>query len=124
MWNLKDRQAYYYIEWAMDWFEKLIQAKVEQRRSLHISIRMKMYKDVSEEKALKARDRYIIALSILQDVAKIEGLYKETIKIESEHTENYNFTLNLGDSEQQEQIKNRTIQLLPSTDNELSEGDS
>ena len=123
-WNLSSRQPYTYINWALEWFEKSVQAKIEERRAVHIAARMKMYKDVLEDKALKAKDRYSTALTILQDVARLEGMYKETIKIESEHTENYKITLNLGDSEQQEQIKERTIQLLPTSDNELSEGDS
>jgi hypothetical protein len=123
-WGLKQRQAYYYIDGALELLEKNILGKLGERIAFHISVRLKLYKEVSEDKSLKSRERYTLMMDILKDIATIEGIYKHTIKLETEHTENYNFTLNLGDREQQEQIKERTIQLLPSSDNQLSEGDS
>jgi len=120
-WNLKERQAYYYIESALALLYKNIESKLEQRLAFHVSTRLRMYKQVSEDKALKARERYALMLAILQDVAKLEGLYQEKIKIEHETTENIEITLNLGDSGKQEkQIENNTIQLPTTVDNSLS----
>lgn len=125
LWNLQQRQAYYYIGGALELLEKNIVGKLGERLAIHVSMRLKMYKDVSEDKTLKAKDRYTLMLDILKDIATMEGIYKQTIKLETEHTErlDIDITLNLGDSGQQK-IKANTIQLPPTVVDELSEGDS
>ncbi len=125
LWDLKQRQAYYYVGGALELLEKNIIGKLGERLAIHVSIRLKMYKQVSEDKSLKSKDRYTLMLEILKDIATMEGIYKQTIKLETEHTErlDIDITLNLGESGQQQSQKN-TIQLPPTVDNFLSEGDS
>ena len=125
LWHLEQRQAYYYIGGALELLEKNIVGKLGERLSLYISMQLKLYKDVSEDKSLKAKDRYTLRFDIIKEMATMEGIYKQTIKLETEHTErlDIDITLNLGESGQQQSQKN-TIQLPPTVDNFLSEGDS
>lgn len=124
LWNIQQRQAYYYIEGALELLYRNIDQTLHNRLAFHVSTRLKMYKDISEDKSLKARDKYALMLTTLKDIAQLEGLYQERIKIETEHTEIYSFTLNLGDSEQQEQIKEGARRLPSSSNNQLPESNS
>lgn len=123
LWNLQQRQAYYYVGGALELLEKNIVGKLGERLAIHVSMRLKMYKDVSEDKSLKSKDRYTLMLDILKDIATMEGIYKQTIKLETEHTErlDIDITLNLGESGQSQK---NTIQLPTTVDNFLSESDS
>ncbi|WP_291726191.1 hypothetical protein [Bernardetia sp.] len=127
MWGLKARQPYTYVQWALDLFKKSIEQTIKERLSFHIATRMRMYKSILEDKELKARERYTLALGVLKDIASLEGLYEEKIHIsaKTEHTETIEITLDLGEtSDQQEGEQNIIIPLQTSVDNELSEGDS
>ena len=88
---------------------------------------MRMYKSILEDKELKARERYTLALGVLKDIASLEGLYEEKIHIsaKTEHTETIEITLDLGEtSDQQEGEQNIIIPLQTSVDNELPESHS
>ena len=78
-WNISERQAHRYINWANEGFAKITEKKLEKRLNYHIQRRIKMLRDL-DDKYKKHPSGISVQLDILQDIAKLEKLY--TLKIE------------------------------------------
>lgn len=71
-WGITQRQAYKYIRESRARFRALTEDDEKNRLAFHITARMKLFKDLIDK---KQPDGASVALSILKDIAKIEGLY-------------------------------------------------
>ena len=82
-WELSERQAYRYVKKAYEEFRKMSEEDIENRRSFHIEARLKLYRDLKDKNVNKSA---AVAIDILRDIAKLEGLYieKSEISIEGE----------------------------------------
>jgi len=76
--ELKERQAYKYIRKAYDAFREQSEKDIEARRQFHIHSRLKLFRDLQDKKSSKPAST---ALAILQDIAKLEGLYVEKTEV-------------------------------------------
>lgn len=77
-WGITGRQAYKYIRKAYDAFREQAERDIEARRQYHIHSRLKLFRDLQDKKSSKPAGT---ALAILQDIAKLEGLYVEKTEI-------------------------------------------
>lgn len=77
-WNITGRQAYKYIRKAYEAFREQAEKDMEARRQFHIQSRLKLFRDLQDKKSSKPAGT---ALAILQDIAKLEGLYVEKTEI-------------------------------------------
>lgn len=77
-WNITGRQAYKYIRKAYEAFRAQAENDIEARKQFHIHSRLKLFRDLQDKKASKPAG---VALAILQDIAKLEGLYVEKTEI-------------------------------------------
>lgn len=77
-WNITGRQAYKYIRKAYEAFREQAEKDIESRRQFHIHSRLKLFRDLQDKKNSKPAGT---ALAILQDIAKLEGLYVEKTEV-------------------------------------------
>ncbi|KAF0193949.1 MAG: hypothetical protein FD166_3615, partial [Bacteroidetes bacterium] len=77
-WNITGRQAYKYIRKAYEAFREQAENDIEARKQFHIQSRLKLFRDLQDKKSSKPAGT---ALAILQDIAKLEGLYVEKTEI-------------------------------------------
>lgn len=77
-WNITGRQAYKYIRKAYEAFRAQAENDIEARKQFHIHSRLKLFRDLQDKKACKPAG---VALAILQDIAKLEGLYVEKTEV-------------------------------------------
>lgn len=80
-WGCDERTMKRYIADAYEGFKEATGEQLETRRSFHIETRMKLYRDVTEKQKPGSAG---VALEILKDVAKLEGLYVEKHEIRTE----------------------------------------
>lgn len=76
--DLKERQAYKYIRKAYEAFREQAEKDIEARKQYHIQSRLKLFRDLKDKTSSKPAGT---ALAILQDIAKLEGLYVEKTEI-------------------------------------------
>lgn len=69
-WDITPRMASYYVNKAFEDFRKLSGKDIETLRGYHISARMKLL-----DWAMESDKRKPFALDVLQDMAKLQGLY-------------------------------------------------
>lgn len=77
-WDVTERQAFKYIHRAYVSFREVSEKNIENRRHYHLNTRLKLYRDL---KGKEFPEGSKAALSILQDIAKLEGLYVEKTEI-------------------------------------------
>lgn len=88
-WGVDERTAKRYIASAYIEFKNINQANLQERVNYHIETRMKLFRE------LKHKDEPMganAAKRLLEDVAKLEGLYVEKHEI---RTEEVHITLNI-----------------------------
>lgn len=69
-WDITQRMASYYVKKAFDDFRAMSGKDIETLRGYHISARMKLL-----DWAMESDKRKPFALDVLQDMAKLQGLY-------------------------------------------------
>lgn len=74
-WDITPRMARYYVEKAFEDFRAMSGKDVEALRGFHITARMKLL-----DWAMDSDKRKTFALEVLQDIAKLQGLY--TLKVD------------------------------------------
>jgi hypothetical protein len=74
-WNISPRMAYSYLNKAFEDFRVMSGKDVESLRGFHITARLKLL-----DWAMDSDKRKTFALEVLQDIAKLQGLY--TIKVD------------------------------------------
>jgi hypothetical protein len=79
-WNITERQAYKYIRESRSRFRNLTEGEQKERLAFHITARLKLFKDLVDK---KNPDGASVGLSILKDIAKIEGLYINKVDLTS-----------------------------------------
>ncbi|PKN16501.1 MAG: hypothetical protein CVU66_00695 [Deltaproteobacteria bacterium HGW-Deltaproteobacteria-23] len=75
-WEVTERQAYKYIEKAFEEFKARSERRMEFLRAYHTSTRKKLFRDLAAKNTPEGAKA---ALSILQDIAKLDGLYVEKV---------------------------------------------
>lgn len=75
-WSITPRQAYKYIRKAYEAFKESAEKDLEARRQFHIHSRLKIFRDLQGKNDSKPAG---VALEILKDIAKLEGLYVEKV---------------------------------------------
>ncbi|MFZ4412461.1 MAG: hypothetical protein ACOYOV_05195 [Bacteroidales bacterium] len=78
LYGISSRQAYTYLKKAYKEFKKISEEQIEERRSFHIEARLKLYRDLKDKNTSKSA---AVAVDILKDIAKLEGLYVEKQEI-------------------------------------------
>lgn len=85
-WNVTDRTVYTYIETAFKEFKELRQKDMESSLARHIETRWMLYKKLlanstnKRSKRLTTNPKVIAELrALLQDIARLEGLYVEKV---------------------------------------------
>ena len=67
-WSIDESQGIEYISEAFEQFSKKVKNTYGQTKAYHIQMRLNLYKKALEDK------QYHVALKILQDLSKIEGV--------------------------------------------------
>ena len=80
-WHVSNRQALRYVADAHNAFQKITEKKVERRLNYHLQRRAKLLRDM-DDKHKRTPVGIAVQLDVLQDIAKLEQLYK----IQIEHT--------------------------------------
>lgn len=75
-WSITPRQVYKYIRKAYEAFKESAEKDLEARKQFHIHSRLKMFRDLRDKSSCKPAG---VALEILKDIAKLEGLYVEKV---------------------------------------------
>ena len=75
-WSITERQGYKYIKQAYRLFRAQVEKDVDTQKELHVQSRLKLYRELKDKSLGKSAG---VALSILQDIAKLQGLYVEKI---------------------------------------------
>ena len=78
-WDITERQSYTYISKAYKAFLKISEDTIEERRSFHIETRLKLFRDLRDKNINKSA---AVAIDILRDIAKLEGLYVEKSEVD------------------------------------------
>lgn len=79
LYGVERRQAYKYVEKAYKNFKELSDNNMEERRAFHIEARLKLYRDLKEKNTPRVA---AVAVDILKDIAKLEGLYVDRQEID------------------------------------------
>ncbi len=77
-WDISPRMAQHYIKKAFDDFKSMSGKDIESLRGFHIQSRMKLL-----DWAMESDKRKPFALDVLQDMAKLQGLYVHKTDITS-----------------------------------------
>lgn len=77
-WGVEERMCYKYIKEAKKVFVKLTQEDIKERLAFHIAARMNLYNGLEGKKTPKGA---MAGLSILKDVAELEGHYLQKIDV-------------------------------------------
>lgn len=71
LWGITNRMAYNYNKWAIEELKKNNDKKLEERKSIHVEMRLKLFRDLKKkETATGAR----AAVRIADSIARIEGV--------------------------------------------------
>lgn len=71
LWNITERQAYNYNKWAVDEIMKNNDADLSKRKSIHIEMRLKLFRDLQRKDTTSGARA---AVRIADSLARIEGL--------------------------------------------------
>ncbi|HTE33026.1 MAG TPA: hypothetical protein VK666_21735 [Chryseolinea sp.] len=79
-WDISERQAMRYLASAKIAFAKITEKKLEHRLNYHIQRRNKLLRDL-DPKYRKSPPGIKVQLDVLEDIAKLEQLYKLKIEV-------------------------------------------
>ncbi len=71
LWNISRRQAYNYNKWAVEELKENNQKSLEEKKSIHIEMRLKLYRDLKRKDTTSGARA---AVRIADSLARIEGL--------------------------------------------------
>jgi uncharacterized protein YoaH (UPF0181 family) len=75
-WRITERQGYKYIKQAYQIFLAQEEKDLDAHKQFHIQTRLKLFRELHDKNQAKAAG---VALSILQDIARLQALYVEKI---------------------------------------------
>lgn len=96
-WNIKEPMAFRYIREARQGFQAIRIKELEDRIAFHIAARLKLYNGLEGKTKSNGAS---VALEILKDIAKVEGVYVERVEQTNTHT-NINYNIELTPEEAQ-----------------------
>lgn len=71
LWSITERQAYNYNKWAIAEIKANNEAELSARKSIHIEMRLKLYRDLQRKETTSGARA---AVRIADSIARIEGL--------------------------------------------------
>lgn len=71
LWNITERQAYNYNKWAIDELRKNNKKSIEEKKSIHIEMRLKLFRDLQRKETTSGARA---AVRIADSLARIDGL--------------------------------------------------
>lgn len=83
-WNVDERMGYKYIRAGFKEFAKLSDAELEQLKAQHIAARWKLFNELEGKKTPAGAS---VALSILDRIAKIQGVLIDRVDVTSKGKE-------------------------------------
>ena len=101
--KVSDRQIDTYIKKALEGFRENIKEDLKTNFSIHINQRYNLYKIAIKESNLK------LALEILKDIAKLQGLYDNNIALEDKESSYQNIDI---DSLSSKEITNTYLDMI------------